>query len=291
MESLSTEKTNSVFSTYSDKRVDIENQQDYSSGDKKNKHFFGRCISSVFMVIPQLIMHIGLGALKGIEVSISGSVEFFNSQAKRIGEEGGKFSNFCGHAGTFAGVIVGIVVAVPSLLLGTVFGIIKGICNIHDAVKTCLSHGCSEAVYQTADIYNIDQRKITVIAATAALLVASVLICLPIAVTSGPAFVLIPALLSWLGSGALAYIFATRKKESIHDGEESIYDGASIDNVASIDDGTSIIDNGELNDSEEAIRHNKKSMANNKPLPLYYKARWKVYAQKHKEAYNAQNIT
>ena len=187
--------------------------QEGTGSNKSKKYFSGRCIAATLMIIPQLIMNIGLGALKGLQVCTFKPGEFMNRQAKKIGTDGDKLSRFCGHIGTFAGIIVGIAVAVPSLLIGAVGGLIRGICKTSDAVKTCLNHGCSEAVKRTADYYKLDMRKIAIIIATAFMIASTTFMLTPFILIGFPPLVcalLIPPALFFSGCNTLLiYAFAT----------------------------------------------------------------------------------
>jgi hypothetical protein len=193
-----------------------ENKLTESTDSNKSKtHFCGRGIAAALMIVPQIIMNIGLGALKGLQVGTFKPGEFMNRHAKRIGTEGGKLSKFCGHLGTFAGVIVGIAVAVPSLLIGVVGGLIRGIYKTPNAVKTCFNHGCSEAVKQTTSAYHLNKRKIFVIAAATFIIASTAFLLMPIALVSAPPLAIAfdvasTALLAACGA-ALTYIVATHE--------------------------------------------------------------------------------
>jgi hypothetical protein len=94
------------------------------SRSKKNKPSFGLRIASVFlMVIPHIVTHIGLGAVKGLEIGATRPADFLNRHCKKIGKEGSTLSAFGGHVGTFVGSLVGFVTLVPGLLIGTVAGL------------------------------------------------------------------------------------------------------------------------------------------------------------------------
>jgi hypothetical protein len=90
---------------------------DYDTQKKKGS--FGlRIVSVFFMAIPHIVTHICSGALKGLETSATSAGHFFIYHANKIGKPNSNLRSFCVYAGVVVGTMVGIVTAVPGLLLG-----------------------------------------------------------------------------------------------------------------------------------------------------------------------------
>lgn len=169
--------------------TDVPDVPDVPDAPKSKRSFCARIASVCLMVIPYIVTHIGSGAVKGLELGVTKPLECLNGKGRGMGKPDSKLSKFCGHAGTFAGAIVGTVVAVPSLLLGAVFGIIRSIYNIPSAVKTCWRNDVRTTLSQTINSYGINQRKVEVAACTLAIvavgaaLTAGITIVTPLALT------------------------------------------------------------------------------------------------------------
>jgi hypothetical protein len=139
-------------------------QDNGSDGTQKKKRMFGVRVASVLlMLIPHLVTHTTLGAVKGLEVGATRPTEVLTRNCP-------KKEKTSGRVGRALGTIIGAVAAVPGLLLGTVVGITRSIYKLPGAVKTCWGEGIKVALGKTVESYKIDSDKVVLAVCTVAII-------------------------------------------------------------------------------------------------------------------------
>jgi hypothetical protein len=150
-------------------RQNIYNESTYSG--EECCAFSGKKLAiSAFTVVPHILKHTGLGALKGLELAASTPVELFTRKVKNMRTSCRKIKQLCASAATVAGVAVGIVVAVPGLLIGGAIGFCRSLCKLPKAMQTSWNSGFCAALDLVNRFYTIDKNKIAAILSIGSLL-------------------------------------------------------------------------------------------------------------------------